>query len=242
MCRKIKNAFTLIELLVVISIIALLIAILLPALSSARATARQIACGSNVRQIMLGMVMYADANDDQLVPMNIAGTPANIDWSKFMMEWDVLGGEDVFTCPQDDVERSAHVADLTDRSYGVNNMKWGYLHYADPAVNIKFPWPNYLSFGVTHNNMQPDKLTNIPLRIIMVGELHDRNFIEGSSTKVGVAENEGLDYWASQIHANESGNYGFSDGHVENLQAIVVNEFPADNGVVNSNEDRWKWK
>lgn len=45
-----RRAFTLIELLVVISIIALLIAILLPALSSARATARNAACLSMVRQ------------------------------------------------------------------------------------------------------------------------------------------------------------------------------------------------
>ena len=54
-----RHGFTLIELLVVISIIALLIAILLPALQSAREAARATACGSNLRQVGVGLATYA---------------------------------------------------------------------------------------------------------------------------------------------------------------------------------------
>jgi prepilin-type N-terminal cleavage/methylation domain-containing protein/prepilin-type processing-associated H-X9-DG protein len=52
-------AFTLIELLVVIAIIALLAALLLPVLSRAKNDGRLTACRNNLRQIGLGLSLYA---------------------------------------------------------------------------------------------------------------------------------------------------------------------------------------
>ena len=61
-----RKGFTLIELLVVIAIIAILAAILFPVFARAREKARQAACQSNLKQIMLAALMYATDYDDGL--------------------------------------------------------------------------------------------------------------------------------------------------------------------------------
>jgi prepilin-type N-terminal cleavage/methylation domain-containing protein/prepilin-type processing-associated H-X9-DG protein len=62
-----KKGFTLIELLVVIAIIAVLLAILMPALSRVKEQGKRATCLSNLKQLTLAWIMYADENDDKLV-------------------------------------------------------------------------------------------------------------------------------------------------------------------------------
>lgn len=61
-----QKGFTLIELLVVIAIIAILAGLLLPSLAIAKEKGKRIACVSNLRQIYLGVAMYADDHGDSL--------------------------------------------------------------------------------------------------------------------------------------------------------------------------------
>ena len=63
-----RRGFTLIELLVVMAIISILASLMFPVFSRARGKAVETACLSNIYQINLAAIMYAQDNDGMMCP------------------------------------------------------------------------------------------------------------------------------------------------------------------------------
>ena len=121
--RRVERGFTLIELLVVIAIVAILLAVLVPTLKHVREQGKRAVCLSNVKQLGLAWVLYADDNGDKIVNGNTGAAgespvPADEDgwvhWAGYSDQtgeenqvnaieagalYSYVGGERMYKCP-----------------------------------------------------------------------------------------------------------------------------------------------
>ena len=120
-----KYGFTLIELLVVIAVIALLAAILFPVFARARENARKTSCLSNVRQLGLGFMQYAQDYDEKL-PLGskviypgggATGWYVGVGWGGQIFPY--VKSAQIYKCPSDSTTATAPLVPV---SYGGNDQ------------------------------------------------------------------------------------------------------------------------
>lgn len=112
---KHNQGFTLIELLVVIAIIAILAAILFPVFETAREKARQSQCASNLKQLGMAFVQYAEDYDEQFPYCSTSG--GLLGWAGHIYPY--VRNTGVYVCP-DDLNNAAMPASYYAYSYLAN--------------------------------------------------------------------------------------------------------------------------
>jgi len=144
-----RSGFTLIELLVVIAIIAILAAILFPVFARAREKARQASCQSQLKQLELGMIMYATDYDQRNVYSGLTdngGFPVSASgpysgggtnrWWWFDMIQPYIKNRQIIICPSDDAVTGC--CGFPNRSYQPSTHMAGQAEASvqDPAGTI----------------------------------------------------------------------------------------------------------
>jgi prepilin-type N-terminal cleavage/methylation domain-containing protein len=226
-----KSGFTLIELLTVIAIIGILAAILIPVVGRVRESARSASCSSNLRQIALGVLMYAQDNDERLpgpgsgfnlnrsirnpitMPDNFWGNPNSIHLPVHLESY-VGRAEDVWACPSNGEARQISSNEVT---YLLN-------HRLNSGTVPSMPFgtsggiPKRLNQIEAAGSSGPAALATELTQIWMISDIDSVNY-GGYLGFPGAGAAGAVPY----AHSNGR-NFAFFSGHVEYRRA---DNFPA---------------
>lgn len=241
-----RKAFTLIELLVVIAIIAILAAILFPVFAQAKEAAKKTSCLSNVKNIALASLVYANDYDDDVVPTSYyfsadyltsyfwwgtstynpgSGTDA-VDYTKGLIYPYMKSGA-IQNCPDnqgiapDPYTGSPFAYAMNGGVDGFNGMPY----WISELPNGPFNNPYIIGFGNFGGPPETGVLTasafDAPAETIM---LSDAAQIAGNSTLVVTDTAQyGCDFTfgVQARHGGPFSNIGWFDGHSKAMHVVT---------------------
>jgi prepilin-type N-terminal cleavage/methylation domain-containing protein/prepilin-type processing-associated H-X9-DG protein len=227
------RGFTLIELLVVIAIIAILAAMLLPSLARAKMKAWGVSCESNLRQLQIAWVMYADDNNQKVVSSGYRSPTEPTAWVNGWLDfnaanpdnWDestlrdpnrarfapYLQNVGVYKCPAD---QSRVAGKPRIRSLSMSQAFGGPGDWLDPAgFTANVTSKKYRTYYKTSDLTIPGAAN---LWLLLDEHPDSQNAGGFGNTMVERADGSDariVDFPAS-FHGN-AGGVGFADGHAE---------------------------
>ena len=221
-----RAGFTLIELLVVIAIIAILAAILFPVFARARDKARQASCSSNLKQIGIGILMYAQDYDERF-PLFYTPWDGNTS-ARGIGFYDPVGpyvmNEQLYLCPSDDYATTSTRSELPTgegywrrtlrASYGAMRSHSGSLYHR--VANT--PWADRQVSSDWTNRLADLRR---PAETILLVETNffnlDRGEMAGFDHDTGAAlpKDEGGTVGRMEYRHNGTMNVLWADGHVK---------------------------
>ncbi len=218
-----RSAFTLIELLVVIAIIAILAAILFPVFAQAKVAAKKAVAISNMKQLGMAVMLYAENEDDAAPPryrLNCGPRTSGGDPSDGM-SWDILiqpftKSYQIIMSNMDSGPLYPSPFGSVRRSYGgAANFFRGYQACAQYNQKAAYSTPPMTYFPQ-------------PADTVMIGEERMLN-TKGDPTK----------YWASMDWAAKTGTPGYYNAVFEDTRNINLGGDGSTNCVPNKICKSW---
>ena len=204
-----------------IAIIAILAAILFPVFARARENARRSSCQSNLKQIGLGWLQYAQDYDELVVPYSAGGASGNYAHSWTVALQPYLKSSQIMVCPSNSDKQVGY-------TYNAHASRASETTPAGPRSLAGFP-----SVSLTPMYIDAEGMSYTPPAGVSAGNVNQSLafFIDNPAasatqgrrltdpTNLGAnwttGANEGL------IRADrhlEQANYLFADGHVKSLK------------------------